>query len=73
VDSLTVVAASTVSSIPPPLPAVGPDPSLSASISWVDREFTTLPEPGSSLLALTALLSLAALARIRRLGQGLGA
>ncbi len=75
VDSLTVVATSTVSSIPP-VPAVGPDPSLSASISWVDREFITLPEPGSSLLALTALLSLAALARIRRLrlrlGQGLG-
>ncbi len=69
VDSLTVVAASTVSSIPP-VPAAGPDPSLSASISWVDREFMTLPEPGSSLLALTALLSLAALARIRRLGPG---
>ena len=65
VDSLTVVAASTVSSFTPP--------SLSASISWVDREFTTLPEPGSSLLALTALLSLAALARIRLLRLGPGA
>ncbi|MGE4609274.1 MAG: hypothetical protein AAEJ52_21270, partial [Myxococcota bacterium] len=37
-----------------------------ASIAWVDQEFVTVPEPGSTLLALTALLSLGALNRIRR-------
>ena len=37
----------------------------SVSITSIDQEFVTLPEPGAALLGLTALLSLGALKRLR--------
>ena len=56
VDSIYVLAG---------LQVAVPEEASAASISWVDQEFVTVPEPGSALLALTALLSLGALKRIR--------